>query len=65
VTKNNENNTQHSHQSIEKNILSPEKEQIEHSKSTTEHQFLEGSIPEYIYGNEDDEEQEATVDDNL
>jgi hypothetical protein len=45
-----ENNIHDAHQSVEEIVLSTKKEQIEHSKP------LEENDPEYIYGNEDDEE---------
>ena len=60
VSKNDEKNIQVAGQHIEENVLLPEKEQIEHSKSpvkvlSSAEQDLEGTDPEYVYENEDDE----------
>jgi hypothetical protein len=55
IPQNNENNIENAQQSIEENVLSTKKEQIEHSKPSAD-QDLEENDPEYIYGNEEDEE---------
>jgi hypothetical protein len=59
-TQSNENNIENAHQSIKENVLCTKKEQIEYSKSVLISAVpeLEESGPEYIYGNEDE------VDDN-
>jgi len=60
ISKNDKKNIQVAAQHIEENVLLPEKEQIEHSKSpvkvlSSAEQDLEGTDPEYVYENEDDE----------
>ncbi|MGB6590026.1 MAG: hypothetical protein WBE68_00790 [Candidatus Nitrosopolaris sp.] len=58
ISENDENNIQDSAEDIGENVLSTKKEQIEHSKPSAD-QDLEENDPEYIYGNEDDEEHPA------
>jgi hypothetical protein len=63
ISQSNENNIGYAHQSIEENVLSTKKEQIEQSKRSVEAQ--DGSGLEYIYGNEGNEEdQDIEVNDN-
>jgi hypothetical protein len=57
ISQSNVNNIEKADQSIEENVLPLKKEQIEYSKPSAD-QDLGESGPEYIYGNEDDEEHQ-------
>jgi hypothetical protein len=61
ISQYNENNIENAHQSIEENVLFTKKEEIEHSKSSAkilaaDLQDPDVSNPEYVFGNEDDED---------